>query len=91
MSATGLLRRNRLSSDQRDDPTGEGGVGYLAGQKVDSGPEAERSHGFRGLLPDLVTFQEASRTDDYDQALDVLGPGFYFPDQAEPRSGSPLV
>jgi endonuclease/exonuclease/phosphatase family metal-dependent hydrolase len=30
------------------------------------------------LRPDLVTFQEVIRTDDYDQAADVLGPEYQF-------------
>jgi endonuclease/exonuclease/phosphatase family metal-dependent hydrolase len=33
--------------------------------------------GFRELRPDLVAFQEPIKTDDYDQAVDLLGPDFH--------------
>ena len=33
--------------------------------------------GLRELQPDLVAFQEAIRTDEYDQVLDLLGPSFH--------------
>src|SRR5215210_5000366 len=33
--------------------------------------------GFRELRPDLVAFQEAIRNDEYDQAVDLLGPDFH--------------
>lgn len=32
--------------------------------------------GFRALAPDIVAFQESIKTDEYDQATDLLGPGF---------------
>jgi endonuclease/exonuclease/phosphatase family metal-dependent hydrolase len=32
--------------------------------------------GFRALQPDLVAFQESIKTGDYDQTVDLLGPGF---------------
>jgi endonuclease/exonuclease/phosphatase family metal-dependent hydrolase len=45
------------------------------------GPWAERrsvlAKGFRELAPDLVAFQEAIKNDGYDQASDLLGPGFH--------------
>ena len=33
--------------------------------------------GFRELEPDLVAFIEAIKTDEYDQVVDLLGPGFH--------------
>ena len=39
--------------------------------------------GLRALRPDLVAFQEAVRTDDYDQTADLLGPGYQVVHQAE--------
>ena len=42
--------------------------------------------GFRELMPDLVAFQEAIRTDDYDQVADVLGPKMHVAHQ-RPRGG----
>jgi endonuclease/exonuclease/phosphatase family metal-dependent hydrolase len=39
--------------------------------------------GFKALQPDLVAFQEAVRTDDYDQAADLLGDGYQFVQQTE--------
>jgi endonuclease/exonuclease/phosphatase family metal-dependent hydrolase len=33
--------------------------------------------GFRALRPDLVAFQEAIKNDEYDQVVDLLGPGFH--------------
>ncbi len=33
--------------------------------------------GFRELQPDVVAFQEAIKTDDYDQVVDLLGPDFH--------------
>jgi endonuclease/exonuclease/phosphatase family metal-dependent hydrolase len=45
--------------------------------------------GFRDLRPDLVAFQEAIRTDDHDQVLDVLGPGYHLAHQQQrERDGS---
>jgi endonuclease/exonuclease/phosphatase family metal-dependent hydrolase len=38
--------------------------------------------GLRELRPDLVAFQEAIVTDDYDQVVDLLGPGFSIAHQA---------
>lgn len=32
--------------------------------------------GLRELRPDLIAFQEALKTDDYDQVLELLGPGY---------------
>jgi hypothetical protein len=32
--------------------------------------------GFRALQPDLLAFQESIQTGDYDQVVDLLGPGF---------------
>jgi len=32
--------------------------------------------GLREIRPDLVAFQEAIKTDEYDQVMDLLGPGF---------------
>jgi endonuclease/exonuclease/phosphatase family metal-dependent hydrolase len=32
--------------------------------------------GIRALKPDLVAFHESIKTDDYDQTIDLLGPGF---------------
>jgi endonuclease/exonuclease/phosphatase family metal-dependent hydrolase len=49
------------------------------------GPWAERRSvlvdGFRALAPDLVAFQEAIVTDDYDQVADVFSPGFHLAHQ----------
>jgi endonuclease/exonuclease/phosphatase family metal-dependent hydrolase len=33
--------------------------------------------GLRDLCPDLVAFQESVVTDDYDQVVDLLGPGYH--------------
>ena len=33
-------------------------------------------NGLRKLNPDLVAFQEALKTEDYDQTVDLLGPGY---------------
>jgi endonuclease/exonuclease/phosphatase family metal-dependent hydrolase len=35
------------------------------------------AEGLRALAPDLVAFQESVRTHDYDQVLDLLGPGYH--------------
>jgi endonuclease/exonuclease/phosphatase family metal-dependent hydrolase len=46
--------------------------------------EARRSvlvPGLRELEPDLVAFVEAIRTDEYDQVVDLLGPGFHLAHQ----------
>lgn len=37
--------------------------------------------GLRRLRPDLVAFQEVISTDDYDQAVDLLGPGYHLAHQ----------
>ena len=34
-------------------------------------------HGFRALRPDLASFVESIKTDDYDQVTDVFGPEYY--------------
>jgi endonuclease/exonuclease/phosphatase family metal-dependent hydrolase len=39
--------------------------------------------GLRAPRPDLVAFQEAVRTGDYDQTVDLLGPGYQVAHQAE--------
>ncbi len=39
--------------------------------------------GLRALRPDLVAFQEAVRTGDYDQTMDLLGPGYQVVHQSE--------
>jgi endonuclease/exonuclease/phosphatase family metal-dependent hydrolase len=39
--------------------------------------------GFARLRPDVVAFQEAVELDDYDQVLDLLGPGFQIARQAK--------
>lgn len=33
--------------------------------------------GFHQLQPDLVALQEAIKTEDYDQTVDLLGPDYY--------------
>jgi endonuclease/exonuclease/phosphatase family metal-dependent hydrolase len=38
--------------------------------------------GLRGLRPDVLAFQEAIVTDEYDQVADLLGPGFHVHHQA---------
>lgn len=43
--------------------------------------------GLRELRPDLAVFPEAVVNDDYDQLLDVLGPGFYVAHQADREPG----
>jgi endonuclease/exonuclease/phosphatase family metal-dependent hydrolase len=40
-------------------------------------------HGFRALSPDLAAFQEAVRTDQYDQVADLLGPEYHVVHQTE--------
>src|SRR5947209_6097907 len=37
--------------------------------------------GLRNLRPDLVAFQEAIKTDEYDQVSDLLGPGYHIAHQ----------
>jgi endonuclease/exonuclease/phosphatase family metal-dependent hydrolase len=37
--------------------------------------------GLRRLSPDVVAFQEAIKTEDYDQVVDVLGPGYHLAHQ----------
>ncbi|WP_043631242.1 endonuclease/exonuclease/phosphatase family protein [Nonomuraea candida] len=39
--------------------------------------------GLRALSPDLVAFQESVVTDDYDQAIDLLGPGYHVVHQSD--------
>jgi endonuclease/exonuclease/phosphatase family metal-dependent hydrolase len=43
--------------------------------------------GLRELEPDLVAFQEPVRTDNYDQAADLLGAGFHIARQSVPAHG----
>jgi endonuclease/exonuclease/phosphatase family metal-dependent hydrolase len=43
------------------------------------------SDGLRDLRPDLVAFIEAIKTDEYDQARDVLGDGYHLAYQAAPE------
>jgi endonuclease/exonuclease/phosphatase family metal-dependent hydrolase len=43
--------------------------------------------GLRGLRPDLVAFQEAVVTDEYDQVSDLLGSEFHLAHQAEREPG----
>ena len=45
------------------------------------------AEGFRALDPDLVAFQEAVVTDDYDQVADILGPGYYLAHQTDREAG----
>ena len=40
-------------------------------------------NGLRELNPDLVAFQEAIKNDDYDQTMDLLGPGYHVVYQTE--------
>src|SRR5947209_14740667 len=37
--------------------------------------------GFRALRPDLVALQEVIKNDEYDQMIDLLGPGFHIAHQ----------
>jgi endonuclease/exonuclease/phosphatase family metal-dependent hydrolase len=41
--------------------------------------------GFRALRPDLAAFQEAVRTEEYDQVADLLGPEYHVVHQARPE------
>jgi endonuclease/exonuclease/phosphatase family metal-dependent hydrolase len=41
--------------------------------------------GFRALRPDLAAFQEAIKTDEYDQVADLLGPEYHIVHQSEPE------
>lgn len=45
--------------------------------------------GFHQLQPDLVALQEAIKTEDYDQTVDLLGPDYYVAHQSdrEPQRG----
>ena len=43
--------------------------------------------GFRALDPDLVAFQEAVVTDDYDQVADILGPNYHLAHQTGREAG----
>ena len=45
------------------------------------------AEGFRALDPDLVAFQEAVVTDDYDQVAVILGPGYYLAHQTDREAG----
>jgi endonuclease/exonuclease/phosphatase family metal-dependent hydrolase len=45
------------------------------------------AEGLRGLRPDLVAFQEAIVTEEYDQAADSLGPDYHLAHQAEREPG----
>jgi endonuclease/exonuclease/phosphatase family metal-dependent hydrolase len=49
--------------------------------------------GLRELQPDLVAFQEAFKTDDYDQVLELLGPGYQIAHQRrrEPDGSGPSI
>jgi hypothetical protein len=52
--------------------------------------EARRAviaEGLRKLEPDLIAFQEAVVEGGYDQTAELLGPGFHYAHQAEPRTG----
>jgi len=40
------------------------------------------TEGLRELAPDLVAFQDAIKSDEYDQALDLLGSGYHFAHQS---------
>jgi endonuclease/exonuclease/phosphatase family metal-dependent hydrolase len=40
-------------------------------------------NGLRALRPDLVAFQEAIKSEEYDQVIDVLGPGFHVAHQRD--------
>jgi hypothetical protein len=43
--------------------------------------------GLRKLRPDLVAFQEAIKTDEYDQVADLLGPGYHVAHQEDREPG----
>jgi endonuclease/exonuclease/phosphatase family metal-dependent hydrolase len=43
--------------------------------------------GLRELRPDLIGFQEPIKHDDYDQVVDLLGPGFHIAYQTVPAHG----
>jgi endonuclease/exonuclease/phosphatase family metal-dependent hydrolase len=43
--------------------------------------------GLRELQPDLVAFQEPVKNEEYDQAADLLGPGFHIAHQTVPARG----
>jgi endonuclease/exonuclease/phosphatase family metal-dependent hydrolase len=45
------------------------------------------AEGFRALDPDLVAFQEAVVTDDYDQVADILGPNYHLAHQTDREAG----
>jgi endonuclease/exonuclease/phosphatase family metal-dependent hydrolase len=45
------------------------------------------AEGFRALDPDLVAFQEAVVTDDYDQVADILGPNYHLAHQTGREAG----
>ena len=49
--------------------------------------------GLRALRPDLVAFQEALKTDDYDQVLELLGPGYQvaYQRRREPHGSGPSI
>jgi endonuclease/exonuclease/phosphatase family protein len=44
--------------------------------------------GLRELRTDVVAFQDAIRTDDYDQAADLLGPGYHIAHQTTGREAN---
>src|SRR5690348_13582631 len=41
--------------------------------------------GFRALRPDVVALQKVIKNDEYDQAVDVLGPGWYIAHHPDPE------
>jgi endonuclease/exonuclease/phosphatase family metal-dependent hydrolase len=47
--------------------------------------------GFRELAPDLVAFQEAIGTDEYDQAADLLGPEYQVVHQSEKEADGSCI
>jgi hypothetical protein len=46
-------------------------------------PSLDADDGLHALRPDLVAFVEAIKRDDYDQAVDLLGPDYHVAHQSE--------
>jgi len=51
--------------------------------------QAALTAGLRALRPDLVAFQEALRTNDFDQVVELLGPGYRVAHQARREPTGP--
>jgi endonuclease/exonuclease/phosphatase family metal-dependent hydrolase len=78
-------------------PVPEPGIGRIQPGGYDHPAWADRQRaltaGLRALRPDLVAFQEALKTDGFDQVLELLGPGYQVAHQRrrEPDGSGPSI